>query len=530
MKQKLPRYEIHKYWGKKPSKDLIELINKYSNMGDVVLDPFAGYGVFVCESYLNGRNAIGNDLNPASTFIQRQILNSNINLSEFKNEIDKILIDLEELSNYWYGEECPQCNSTATVVSTLRSKDNNPFRYKIKCHCSKKAIECEMPKISINKILKKEKECLLPKHPSSKLIQNSRISAIDGMKTDDLFTIRALKCHSILMEKINCIDNIDVKNLAKLTFTSNLANCSRLVPPIKSRGQMSPGAWMTGFYIGENYIENNVFHYFRNRVKKAIAGKADFLHNKKKFETLQDKKELKEFKDIDKKKYGYLITQQDTKSLSFPDNSIDYIFTDPPYGDSVPYFEQSILWNTWLGNQVDYKNEVVISDSKKRDKNLKNFNKDISLCLLEIYRVLKTEKFFSLTFHSVSGREWHALTSACLLAGFSIHNIKWLTQKTFSPRQLNRIKSVKGDLLITFKKETSKPKITMLNKAETKNVLIKIVTKEIKKSNKDTNYLLIELLKYFFKNHIVFDDVNFIKIISDNFKINDKGFWIESSD
>lgn len=40
---------------------------------------------------------------------------------------------------------------------------------------------------------------------------------------------------------------------------------------------MSQGAWMTGFYIGEKYLENNVFHYFENRVNKAIKGKMDYI-------------------------------------------------------------------------------------------------------------------------------------------------------------------------------------------------------------------------------------------------------------
>lgn len=47
---------------------------------------------------------------------------------------------------------------------------------------------------------------------------------------------------------------------------------------------------------------------------------------------------------------------------------MDYVFTDPPYGDSVPYFEQSIIWNSWLGFTPDYQQEIVISDSKQRQK------------------------------------------------------------------------------------------------------------------------------------------------------------------
>ena len=69
MKRKTAQYDMHKYWGKKPAKDISALIQEYSKVGDCVLDPFSGYGVFVCEAYLQSRNAIGNDLNPFANFV-----------------------------------------------------------------------------------------------------------------------------------------------------------------------------------------------------------------------------------------------------------------------------------------------------------------------------------------------------------------------------------------------------------------------------------------------------------------------------
>ena len=42
------------------------------------------------------------------------------------------------------------------------------------------------------KILNIEKNLVIPSHPSSDLIQNSRISAKENMTTDDLFTIKTL--------------------------------------------------------------------------------------------------------------------------------------------------------------------------------------------------------------------------------------------------------------------------------------------------------------------------------------------------
>lgn len=92
-----------------------------------------------------------------------------------------------------------------------------------------------------------------------------------------MFSKRALLSHSYLYKLICELPETNEKKLFKFAFTSNLANCSKLVPPIISRGEMSQGAWMTGFYIGEKYLENNVFHYFENRVNKAIKGKMDYI-------------------------------------------------------------------------------------------------------------------------------------------------------------------------------------------------------------------------------------------------------------
>lgn len=525
MKQKMARYEMHKYWGKKPSKDLLQLIEEYSNEGDIVCDPFAGYGVFVCEAYLNNRNAIGNDLNPSSTFIQKQLLNTNVDLDLYSKEISRILTEHEKMFDYWYSTTCPKCNQSCYIVSTLRSKENIPLMNKVKCECSRSAFEFKLTDGEANKLIQKETSCSEFDHPKSNLIRNGRISVLDNMTTDDLFTTRTLTCHASLLESLNSITDPHARGLARLTFTSNLANCSRLVPPIKSRGPMALGAWMTGFYTGETYLENNVFHYFKNRVSKIIAGKEDYFSLVNRINGASQKGEVQFIDSFDNKSRGYLITNYDTKNLEFPDGSIDYIFTDPPYGDSVPYFEQSALWNTWLGYSPDYKNEVVISDSKLREKRAKHFAQEIALCIKEIYRVLKEDKFFSITFHSISGNEWYALTKACLEAGFSIQDIQWLTQKTFAPRQLNRKKTVKGDVLITFKKTIKKPNLNRMNSEQFENLICEEVTQVLKTKKCNTNDIFIVILRKVFSEHILFEDTNFIEVLSSSFTLDDEGYW-----
>ena len=513
-----------KYWGKKPSGNLLELIETYSKKGDVVLDPFAGYGVFVCEAYLHGRNAIGNDLNPASVFIQEQLLNGDVQLDHFESEMKRILADHERVQGHWFEAACPRCGTTCAVVSTLRNKANTPLMNKVKCSCSTIAFDYELSETEAQALLHKEREAKPGPHPESRLIRNSRINAGEKMSTDHVFTPRTLICHSQLLLDIEAIENETTRNLARFAFTSNPANCSRLVPPIKSRGPMALGAWMTGFYVGETYLENNVFHYFKNRVAKVIAGKRDFFESNR-LGGVRDKARVKSIEAFDTTSRGYLISNQDTKHLEFPNDSIDYIFTDPPYGDSVPYFEQSALWNTWLGFSVDYENEVVISDSKERNKKSEHFAAEVGACINEIHRVLKEEHYFSITFHSLSGSEWYALTRACLESGFLLEDLQWLTQKTFAPRQLNRKKTVKGDVLLTFKKTAAAKSPTVMNQAETEALIYNEAKTLLDSQKTTTNDIYLSLLKTIFSKRLLFAETNFIEVLSKFFEVDEQGFW-----
>ena len=59
-------YKIHKYWARKPWYIVEKYIKKYSAVGDLVMDPFCGSGCTGLEAVINGRNFIGQDLNPTA--------------------------------------------------------------------------------------------------------------------------------------------------------------------------------------------------------------------------------------------------------------------------------------------------------------------------------------------------------------------------------------------------------------------------------------------------------------------------------
>jgi Predicted methyltransferase len=271
------KYMMHKYWGKKPAKELNELIYRFSNEGDILLDPFAGYGGFSSEAILANRNVISNDLNPFSGFINKVLLSYNIDFYKIHEYIEIIENETAELRNYWYGYVYE--GQEAEIVAALRKNNGSINKLKIILKGKCPQIEIPLTEDYINDFkIREEKYQIEDWYPTDELISNSRISAKKGMTVNSLFDVRPLACHAKLYSVISNLPASEEKDVLMLAFTSNLANCSKLVPPIKSRGEMSQGAWMTGFYIGENYLENNVFHYFKNRLSKVIAGKEEYIN------------------------------------------------------------------------------------------------------------------------------------------------------------------------------------------------------------------------------------------------------------
>jgi len=515
---------MHKYWGKKPSRDLNALIEKYSNENDILFDPFAGYGVFCIEAYISNRKVILNDLNPIASFIQATVLERDVNLTKLNKEAEQIRKDVEGYIDSWFTIKVNGEKKIATTF--LRNKSDGILKCKYKNN-TKKNPEYEFTDKEKQIFSDFESKFEIKKwFPTKILFENSRITVKEGTEIKDVFTKRTLDCHACLFESINKHSTGNEKNLLLLAFTANLANCSRLVPPIKSRGDMAPGAWMTGFYTGETYLENNVIHYFENRLKKIVKGKEEYqaqfdnLFSSINDEKLGSRENYSEL--LENELPGFLVITSDVKTLSLPDESIDYIFTDPPYGDSVPYFEQSILWNSWHNFEVDYDNEIIISNSKQRTKNKMNYAKDIEGAMFEVFRVLKYEKYFSITFHSLSGLEWNALNNACLKAGFLLSDFQWLVQKTFTPRQLNRAKTVKGDVLITFKKVHDIPKLKIVSKNEVIKLIEDWICVFLSNSGKETNDVFLHLVKKVYHHRLIIEDINFFELLSNiaNFEEN----------
>lgn len=483
-------YNMHKYWGKKPPEILSNVIKKYSKEGDIILDPFSGYGGVGIEGVLSNRKVILNDLNPIASFISNMILSKDVDLiklqkyfKEIKNKYESVEKDL------FYLEK--------NKIISILMKNDSPYKIKIKY--GNKTLEKKITAKQLKKIIEQEKQIINNFwFPTNELIPNSRISVKKGLKISDLFSKKTLYAHSLLLNLINCLPDSNEQKLLLLAFTSNIANCSKLIPPIITRGEMSQGSWMTGFYLPKIYIENNVFHYFENRVNKILKGKKEYLE--------QIENEI-----------NFQIFNEDAKKLPLKDESVDLVITDFPYGDTVPYFEQSQIWNSWLGYKPEYQKEIVISDSKNRNKNINNFSKDINVSIKEINRILKKDKFFVFFFHSLSMKEWEPIINSLLESNFLFFECYMLKQKTLPPRQLCRLNSLKGDVVVVFKKQSVVVKKRNFNK-----IFIDTI-KETKKTFFDSNEIIEYIIFSMLKSYDINSTINntFIKIIENYFSFDE---------
>lgn len=132
--------------------------------------------------------------------------------------------------------------------------------------------------------------------------------------------------------------------------------------------------------------------------------------------------------------------------LDLPDESIDYVFTDPPFGDFIPYAEISFLNEVWLGKITDTREEAIVSSTQK--KNVASYAALMATVFAELARVLKPDGCATVVFHSAKSSIWQALQSAYGEAGFHVARSGVLDKLQTSFKQTNSKVSVQGDPLL----------------------------------------------------------------------------------
>jgi len=127
-----------------------------------------------------------------------------------------------------------------------------------------------------------------------------------------------------------------------------------------------------------------------------------------------------------------LILGSATELRGVPDGSIDYVFTDPPFGANIYYADCNLIWESWLGRLTDVRAEAVINRSlsiEKGGKSLKFYSGVMEGSMKEIARVLKPGGWATVVFHNTDADVWHAIRDAAAQARFEFHEAASLERK-----------------------------------------------------------------------------------------------------
>ena len=140
-----------------------------------------------------------------------------------------------------------------------------------------------------------------------------------------------------------------------------------------------------------------------------------------------------------------------TGSLSslpgLPDDSVDYLFIDPPFGSNIMYSELNFLWEAWLKVKTNAKEEAI--ENRNQKKGSTEYRQLMADCFSETYRALKPGRWITVEFSNTKAAVWNSIQTALTEAGFIVANVSSLDKKQGSFNAVTNTTSVKQDLIIS---------------------------------------------------------------------------------
>lgn len=485
-----PVYNMHSYSSKKPFDAVERYIKNFSKPGELVLDPFCGSGGTIYCCLKNGRKTIGIDLSPAATFITKGLCTP-YDPRQFHAAAESLVHQIETLYRQMFITTCGHCLGKAEIRTVawsmvfrcakclkltplaeagsdveveagtakgrcicgqeLRIKDKinrwDPVRIEYVClnGCGNRAVSrrsLASPSEREKHLFAKDREAILewedklkvpgPSFPEFQFPERARVQVLQP---------RGIKRHSQVYSNRNraIVEHLwaliedssaDIKECLRFWFTASILSLT-----LFERDREGGGGYQSGtMYIPYNCKDRAPFGTLRSKIGHITKG-LDSLQNLSTTDVC--------------------ISTQDASSLyQIPTNSVDYIFTDPPYGDKVQYWELNCIWEAWLGFNREYATqEAVINYSRGLDE--KHWQKVIRRCFMEMFRVLRPGRYLSVCFHG-SDIHWTILQDICCEIGFVPDQAEEATaidsvQKSF--KQLReREANVRRDLVVNFRK------------------------------------------------------------------------------
>jgi len=474
-KAKAWHYKIHPYYTKQPSNVVAEYIRHFCPLGGLVVDPLCGSGVTAIEALTNERRTVCIDLDPLAVFITRQTCLAPV-----------------DLNTYWEGYRQVE-KEMKPIVEFVR-------------HASTKELEDYELKEWYPKGVK------IPAY----------VDQCKAGYVENLFGKAQLISLAHLRSAIMKTPNQQAQQLLLFAFSGILDKASimyRAPEPGKKHGGGSALFMVFRYWVPKQPAHPGVWNAFTANVRRVANAKrksntlfGDFVREGETFNVYCDSAEnlLKYVKE----------------------NSVDYIYTDPPYGAHIAYLDLGTMWHAWLGfkvtDQMRAREAIEAGDQQFDEKHyLHVLNKSFE----QMFYALKDEAWLSLVFHHKETNLWYSIRDMLRYIGFAYVNTvaQPLSQKTFA-KVKNPLRVLGESLIVNFQK-TKVRKISQPMSLPMANIIKNVAERVIyRNGGATTEEILREVVPELFENELFIDAASrkigdILAILESDFDLDDNNLW-----
>ncbi|MFH0788670.1 MAG: hypothetical protein V2B13_13805 [Pseudomonadota bacterium] len=152
----------------------------------------------------------------------------------------------------------------------------------------------------------------------------------------------------------------------------------------------------------------------------------------------------------------FLVSQNDSKKMPLPTNSVDFVVTDPPYFNSVQYSDLSHFFRCWLRTFLpDQSNWQYVAQSSavaESEENEAKFGFVLGQIWQECNRVLKRPHGrLIFTYHHWNPNAWAQLTLALKKARFLLTNAFVVHSENPISVHIMNLRSLKHDTILVLR-------------------------------------------------------------------------------
>ncbi len=305
-------------------------------------------------------------------------------------------------------------------------------------------------------------------------------------KFRDLFNPRQLLCLGLLLREINNIEDKNVQLWLQLAF-SGMLEMNNMFCRYQQNAYKICNIFFNHAYVPISMpVENCVWGAklgtgtFEKTIQKIIRGKK--FNNKiydlsvkklsnDRYDSVQIENGDKvsafpttEIKNLDS--YHPVLRCSDSKNLSFiPDESVDLVLTDPPYGANVMYSELIDFFHVWnyhstIAKELGFttplspkSDEIIVNPVAGKD--FAYYQNGITAVLAECFKKTKKDGYLVFSFHDKSIDSWLAVLESIYTSGFVLQKCYPVQSETRTGAHTSGKNSIGIDIMLISQKSSA---------------------------------------------------------------------------